>query len=479
VAAWLNLGAAWFTGSIQAALLPLPALFGLLLGATWWTRWLLGHEWSPIGQRTGITLGWALSTLFLLRLRVYPIGAYGPLNFAWLMGIGTGNRWALVTGLVVLATYLWWRALMTGRTEIDFDDLALRFKIGLGAVVLSLLLAGTAPSQAQISLLAMLGLILPLFFFTGLVALSLARLARLRQQRSASSNPAMNPTRTWLLALSGASAGILALAFGIEQIFSYQALQELAWALQPAWSAITAAFSVVATAVAYAIFFILSPLITSLQGLAKRHGVTPPRAGQPPRIHATSFTIPPIWITAGHWLLIGLGIITALLILWITLRHFTVFRTETVAEEREGLDAASLLRTQLRDLLARLGAWLRPHPHNQTTDGLAGLPSPIRAIRLLYRDLLHTAAAAGLERLPAETPDEFAQRLCQQLPPENPLAAATPPVSGTAAVPRDQGLAVLTSVYTAARYNGPPPDTTTVKLAQQWWAYLRELFRQP
>jgi hypothetical protein len=478
IAAWLNLIAAW-AGSV---LLPLPVLFGLLLGAIWWTRWLLGRPWPDTARRLGIALGWAITILLILRLRVYPLGAYGPLNFAWLTHLTAGTQWELAGGLVIVGTYLWWRALVIGRTDIEFHDLSLRFKIGLGAVILPLLFAGAAPTSTRAGLFAQLGLFLPLYVFVGLIALSLTRLARLRQPQGATAgNPAMNPTRTWLIALSVASAIILALAFGVEQIFSYQALQGLAHALQPVWSALGTAWGAIATAIAYAVFFILSPLISFLQGKAKYHHQINGGFKNQPHVNQAPSSIPHAWIVAGHWLLIGLGILIALIVLWVTLRRFAVFYTPEGIEEREGLDAGSLFRAQLRGLLVRLGERLRPHPRHQTTDDLAGLPAAIRAMRLLYRDLLRTTAAAGLERQPVETPDEFARRLARQLPAESPASATAPPVNGNAPkpIPPDQGLAMLTHAYTAARYSGPPPDDATVRAAQRWWDKVRGLFHEP
>jgi len=471
VAAWIDIN--------LSSILPLPALFVLLLAAIWWVRWIVSHEWPDNVGRAGTALGWIVSTLLIIRLGLYPAGAYGPLDFAWLANLGAATRWAPTLELVLVVTYIWWRGLVIGRADIEFDDLSLRFKIGLGALILRLFLALLVPIGPQASVLAQLGLFLPLYFFVSLVALSLARLARLRS--TGGSNLPMNPTRTWLLALLVVSGLILVLAFAVEELVSYQTLQGLARALQPVWSALGTAYNAVGTAIAYVIFFIFGPLIPLLQGAEKRHGSpTPPRTNHLNLPQHQQPALSPTWIAVGHWLLIGLGIIIALLILWAALRRFNTFRAEASSEEREGLDAASLLRAQLRDLMARLGQRLRPRTHGETGDDLAGLPPTIRATRLLYRDLLRTTIAAGLARQAAETPDEFARRLRQQLPMVSSPTASPPGGNGNGNVsepwPGDQGLTALTRTYTAARYSGPPPDEPTVTAIQRWWDYVRGWF---
>ncbi len=106
-------------------------------------------------------------------------------------------------------------------------------------------------------------------------------------------------------------------------------------------------------------------------------------------------------------------------------------------EDRQALDGRSLLAAQLRSVLAGL----RRAPRR----GAEALPEA--SVRRLYRGVLQAAAQVGLGRQPAETPDEFAERLtATDMASEHTVAAALGARGG------DRDLAALTNAYDRVRY---------------------------
>ena len=99
-------------------------------------------------------------------------------------------------------------------------------------------------------------------------------------------------------------------------------------------------------------------------------------------------------------------------------------------EEREGLDAAGLLRRQARDLLAALRRRNAAAERDPLAPGSA---------RWLYRETLRAGTAAGVARRAGETADEYSQRLAQTL-------------HARGAPSDESGLAALTQAYDDARY---------------------------
>jgi hypothetical protein len=289
---------------------------------------------------------------------------------------------------------------------------------------------------------------LPGFLFIGLAALSLGRLSEIRHARRAKGATHADPTRLWVMALLVLSATLLLVFLGIEQAFSDQAFLGVASAVQPLWNGITAVVGWLAVGLAYLIYWILYPfdlLIHWIFRNGRPAANQTPQSAIPQTPHAKgAAALPTEWLDAGHWALIALGVLLLLLILIRAFRGFAARRRDDDQdEEREDLGAVNVLGAQLRALLANLAARFQSRPSAEDE----GNSLSERSVRALYRRVLRQAAARGLGRRTAETPQEFARRLGSVIA-RLPGDAA----SENVAVAADHDLEALTAAYEQARY---------------------------
>jgi hypothetical protein len=474
--ALLQLGAAWDAKDASQALLPTWVLLLLLAEAFYLARWLSRRS-VPRGWMVLCISSGGLATLMLvLYLRLYAdSGAFWQM--AWLGSLFqdlqfNSGRIAALLGVVGLLALLWWRGLRLGRVTIEHEQVARNWQVGFAVLVGVLLLMGTVDSSARDGLVVQVGLALPLFLFIGLATLSLARLAEIRRARSAQGTTQADPTRLWVMAMLVLSGALVVLLLGIEQAFSYHTLLGVVSAFTPIWDAITAVIGWLAVGVGFVLYWLFSLLDLLLSLLFRPHSksdqpTSPPAA--PPRLpgkaHGTA--LPTEWLDIGHWVLIGLGISVLLLILIRALRGFARWRRdETMDEERESLDAASVLGAQLRALLANLAArFQRRRSSEEDEDAFSRY-----TVRRLYRRLLRQTAAQGLGRRAAETPQEYAQRLGPSVagPLLSSSASESAQVKGVVSSSGgmsgvvDPDLEALTKAYEQARYGNREPSAAQV-----------------
>lgn len=445
LSAWLQFGAASATNDVNQALLPLWALFGLLLGVYTLARWLARRSISRRWLAPLIVLGWAFTLLAVWYLRLYtPYGA--PWDVRWLAalsvnGVSGSTLLAPTLGVAVLVTYLWWRGMRLGRAGITFDAVSRAFKFGFAALIAVVLLIGTVVAVARVDLSVRLGLTLLLFLFAGLASLSLARLAEIQRRNRERGHAQASPTRSWVMAMLSLSGALVLLLFGVEQVFSYQSWLAFIAFLHPVLAGIGTLLGWVVTAVGYVLYWILSPLARFIVSLVtqRKQQTQPPQPippGQRGTLNGNSGGLPSEWVASAEWILVGIAI---LLLLWAvihTLRQIQARKLDSdVDEERESLGASRVLAAQLRALLANLVARF------QRKDDEAKPPlQQGSAIRLLYRRILRQAEMQGMGRRVSETPEEFARRLAPA------LAAPAPQLA------LEADLVALTAAYELARY---------------------------
>ena len=463
--ALLQLGAAWNTKDVNQDLLPTWALLLLLAEAFYVSRWLARQPRLSIWITPLLGIGGVATLLVVWYLRLYTTvsALWQP---AWIGALFqdfqfNSGRIAVPLGIVVLLALLWWRGLRLGRNQIEHEQVAWSFKIGFGALVGVLLLVGTVDSSARNALIVQLGLTLPIFLFVGLASLSLGRLSEIRHARRAKGSSQADPTRLWIMAMLVLSATLLLLFLGIEQAFSDQAFLGVVSALQPLWSGITAAVAWLAVGLAYLLYWIFYPLDLFIHWVFRAGQPaaqpTQPVTPQTPHAKGTVTALPTEWLSAGQWVLIGIGVLILLIILIRAFRGFASWRRDDEQdEERENLGAANVLGAQLRALLANLAArFQRRRSAENEGDTLTAY-----SVRSLYRRVLRQAAAHGLGRHAAETPQEFAKRLgpamAQQVLSESASASTLVKdqtgATGGALSAADSDLETLTAAYEQARY---------------------------
>lgn len=457
IGALLILGAAWQANDPTQALLPVWALLVIELGVFWLERWLLTLSWSRLRLNSLLAVLWLLLLSLVWYVRFYQ--ASGPLwSFRWLSASVDGltqddTQAVTLVALAVLLTVLWLRGMTLAREPKDYYLISRNFKIGFALLILPFVFSGAFPPQIRDVLALQLGLLLPLFLFLGLSALSLARLAEIRRERRGAGSPPPKLLRRWLLAMLSVSGALALLLLALELIFSYQTLQVLIAALQPLVDAVGTVLGWLVIAVAYIFYGIYLLIYLGVKALyslfaSGKQPVQPPQPppGKPLPQNTHPPGVPADWLAIGRWALIVVAVVVLLAFLLRALLAVRPQDTVNAEEERENLDAMGLLGAQLRGLFAGLAARFR----RQGAQGVgSGDGLSAASVRALYRRMLAQVAALGLGRRAQETPQELAERLVVALP------------SSEAIVLTD--LAALTTAYEQARYGEqePPPERLT------------------
>jgi hypothetical protein len=366
--------------------------------------------------------------------------------------------------LLALITWLWRHGIANAQIGFEYNRISLSFKIGFGMVLGALLIATAVPLFS--ALRSTLPAALPIFFLSGLVALSLTRLGVLRAARSTPGSHA-DPTRSWLLALTILSAGLIVLVVIVESIFSFSDMEAIVTALNPLWNAI----GTVVYWLLYGIVFLLSPIFYLVSFIfSVLHG-----SSQPPKVHISSPISAKIQSNhsqaliaqaagIGRWVLLALALfVIALLVVATVRRWFMRSHDEGIEEVREGLDARSLLMRRLREWLSRR--------RRQAEPGITLEPLDPMSARARYRELLQkiTLADELLTRRQSETPDEYKGRLNAALRGQ----PQTTQESGDAVSPIPSTmLDLLTHAYEEERYGGKPTSAARQAHWQDWMPQL-------
>ena len=437
-----------FGGMPADAPLSMGALLLLLLGLLWWAM-LLAH-WQARGRLRsarlrallrlcGLLLAWgALCVPFLSRL---PDLASGPRAF-------------LLGGEFLLAFWFWRRALGRARLGFSYEPLATSFKIGLSALLGLMLLILLTPQPSI--LLPVLENSLTIFFLSGLVTLSLARLGTLRQTRLANGRQA-DPTRSWLGALVMLCTCLIVLVFLLEAVFSYASFLWIVHAVQPVWDALG---TVVGWLLYLLVVGVLAPLFNLVSWVLDRlkGGNSAQPAARPPSSPLARFAngqhltqLPPTLLSIGRWVVLGAAALLLLLLVRASLRRwFLPYDAEQFEETRERLERVSASRPPRRARIKRR---------------IARFAEPLDSVRAYYRLLLRTVAAAhpDLAHRLDETPLEYEQRLRPHL-----ARLGTEQPQPVLSIQQDTAtLRMLTQDYLAERYGQESPSPSR-------WSTLRQ-----
>ena len=418
----------------------------IALGLQWWALFVERVATRRLKSKQAIALhalGWFVAfTLSTAPYLLATIGGKTQYIFSILLGIA-------------LVTWFWRRGMSRAQAGFEYGALARSFKAGFSIVLGILLLAILFPGLQ--SLRIDLTLALPLFFLSGLIMLSLARLGAIRaSHRLLENSQQADPTRSWLLALTLFGVSLLGIVVVIESIFSFATFELALAVLTPLWNAL----GTLVGWILYGIIFLLSPifyLISWLVGLLKQHASSPsqPQIIRPPKSPIqqvlNSHTFPPELLTIGRWVFLALVLFVTILIVRAGLRRWLTRKSdEGIEEERETLDARSLLGQHWREW------WRRRRKRGNSTPVLEPLdPTSARA---RYREMLQALATSnsGLARTPPETPGEYEMRLRVHLDGTSVSSKrSTNPDDG---VPERAVLEELTSAYARERYGGKQTD---------------------
>jgi hypothetical protein len=445
VEAWLFTMAAISGDPLERVPVPFPLVVLTLLG--FWAVAALVRPRLRFGSLyVGVLIG---IPLLAVLLRVSPAGygdvPGGPLDLTWLNILGKetalgSQHFGNVIALIILFCYLIWRGLAAGISRPLIEGIHQRLKYGMVALILAGVAATTVSAQVKPALLGVLGLILPIFVFIGLMASALGRVERERRFRRGDT-PYVSRTGAWVRWSVLLSAGMVGGTLLLGVVFGFSSFEAALSHLGPVGAALDTIIHAIVEGWARLLGFLFTGPIEALK--ANYPTPTPPPVVTPkPGTGTPRPSLAPQWVDiifAILQVLIVLIVVVVVVVILIALgrmlaRQWLQMADHVPGEEREALDGGALLRQQLRGLLGNLR---RSGTGGARSDTLAR-----GSVRWLFREVLRAGAAAGVPRRGGETADEYAQRL-----------AGLP---GTPAVPAPDpdDLSALAGAYDEARYDG-------------------------
>jgi hypothetical protein len=404
VAPWLH----FISGELHhgASNVPSPimlTLAGLIL--YWCARYFLTGGWDISAARALSLASW-----LVLMIIWYGVASGHPLSAPWhfidrLVRADTALIFLLIAGAVA-----WWRALMLASNPTAFTPEFARkliwravFVAGV-ALVLALLAGGeTGHAVSDSAILAF-----PLLLLASLLA---AAAAQAKAARAAIHSGA-DPARVGLSTASGITFGLILVAVGVAGLAGRHFWSQLAEPLRWLQSGFETLIYVILVGIAYAIFFILWPLIWALQHL---QGKPPPQQQQQQngagkvkdQLQNVSNPLPHGITVAIEVLLLAALVSFLVWLILRSLRRYLATQAEAgVDEVHESVWSSDLALQQLRSLFNGLGR--RRGEQSARPFDLDAEPVDVRDA---YRHLLALGEREGYARRANESASDYLARL--------------------------------------------------------------------
>lgn len=398
-----------------ASLLPfgIDALFviGNLLAAMGLVRYLNGRQVRYEILRWIILAGIIGASAFALTV-VLPttgIGSHAPLIISSFSGKAPVlvPFPALTIGLII---FLWYRGISIATALITPIRASFGFRLGILMMIL-LALIPDARFQSQIVSL------LPLFFFTGLMATSMARSASLRINRDLQRTTFGG---RWIGLTGGIGAVITGVGFVGALLLAGYGVEGAAQIIRGIMGVIFAIFLLIMAPVMLILEQVMRVLANAIQSTITR--INPPQiSNQFQRVNdpATQHNAQQVANILDVLKYVCIGSITLIVVLVIVAGLFMLLRNRASGqavsgEEREQLDDNAL--NGLRDLLRRGLLGLQNAVWSLGQFGLNRRLLDALTIRRLYARLIANASERGYPRDPSRTPFEYQDKLRAAFP---------------------------------------------------------------
>lgn len=406
----------------------------VLLGLHWWMLWRRTKAAAANVSRIRIQLMHILSVLVAFAFLLWTNPAFAEDSGGW-------------TVMLFLTAVVWYRSYSRTRPDEETNQLVWGLKVGFLLLLGVMFFALTEQSMGSPSLNRTLMTDLPIFFLSGLLALSFKRISILKQEQARQSkDPGSFKTGRWITGL--ALTWVAVIIGGI----AFEALPPEV--LASVVNVILGLFISLLSLLAY--LFSLLNFGNASQGPSLPD--LPKRQLQPPSSIPVPHTLPPTTLALPLTLIgFGCGILLVVILMLVILKRRVY---ETNAEEgnevRENLDKEKIQKERRKE-------------RNQRTRLEALDPSSARA---RYRELLTSMATQGLSRRADETPAEYQARLL--------TLTQVLPEAEEQETPADQEiLAALTQDYTRERYGAKPLTPERRDYLRQWLpSLLRRLVKK-
>lgn len=361
-------------------------------------------------------------------------------------------RQPAATGVIlVMAVWLWWWGILTGRQRVYYDPLTADFSGGL--IMLGI---GAAVAYAtRLVALSQVVLSLVLFFAIGLAATAIANLQSARRFEGSRASQPLAINRYWLITVGVVIGAVLVAGLLLGQLFAPGVMTWMLEKLAIVWGGLTWLILMALVLVSYPLFALLewlgrlvhigdnpgeTVLPSSLPDFAKQfEDIQPGHTDIPPQVYLSLQVMVGILVAAAIVLIFALAF-----------RRFKTLLEEDVEETRELILSVDLLKEQLAQLFRRKAkaASIETAPFVS----IAG-DDPRAQVRRAYQSLLAWAAERGVARQPGQTPIEYVASVSDTLP----LAA--------------ESVSTITAVYVQARYG--PGSVSAADSAQVLRAWER------
>ena len=465
---WFAWASGWgILGWIEPPLAPVSAV-ALSLAAFALSHYSLTRDWAT--RRTYLVVPPTLLVLLAAVLRLDMSNGYVLWDPEWIQN-ALEHPTPFLGGLA-LGTFLVWRGISIGRDIPSFDSLYRKFRMGLAALVLLLVIRSSTIEASDV--LASTGLYVLGFFSLGLLSLGLVNLQSIREEMLHREGLSDVLDRRWHSMLLGVVFMILAVSLVTASAFSFNLATLLLRPLGLLANWLVTAFiytvgllmGVVATGLLYVLRF-----LASLVGRGER-----PEAFSPPSPREMREAvegrdgggIPPEAILALKLVLVFLVVLLVLFVLGRALRRSRMDREEGqgVEEVSESLWSWEGFKSDLRSFLSRLLSRFKRQKYTipdvtsfTITVGAGDAPDRVFTVREIYQGLLREGYMAGLPRRQPETPYEYQGRLEASFPPGSPEIQA------------------ITDAYTAQRYGQMDATSEQLRLLNHLWRRLLQVLR--
>jgi hypothetical protein len=451
-AVWVGLLAhLWSRGLMpyRPDLIALPWVFGLLAISTGFAQlgvYVVKTNWRAILLIVLGGLGAIALTLYLSLDSSRP-AIWEPRWF----GLALHDPGASIVTLII-AVWLWWWGIRTGRERVHYDLFASDFAWG----TLMLAFAGVIVYATRAAPLREVVFALIPFFAIGLATLAISNLQSTRRFEGGRADQALAMNRYWLGTVAAVIGVLLLAGLLLGQLFAPETIAWIVKGLAVVLQGLTWLLLGILIVVAYLIFVPLEWLVGKLDWSS--HTNDQPLPNPPPSL-AEQFkdlsqghpNIPP-QVYVSLQVLAGVLLVAVIVLIFaLAFRRFKTLAEEDVEETREIILSMDLLKEQLAQLFGRKGNRHGPEPDPFVS--IVG-DDPRAQIRRTYQAMLAWAASQGMPRSPGQTSSEYLSSLSNALP------AYGEPIS------------ILTAAYLQARYSAVPISSAITEQALRAWGTI-------
>ncbi len=424
---------------------PIFLIFAVLL-ISWQIPHILAtlRVWTPEYE---IVMSIGLIALILLSIKVAAFPAEPLFSTDWLHGtvdaliFRESDSVRPVWLLILFVAYAWWRGRTRAEASLETGYSMLRYGLIWLAGILLITILAAEPGAAIFS---RINVVLVGFLATTLLAIAIAR------QPESDTAPDY-PWLIWVVIVALPVFAIAATAVSSVEVLTRDTLDLLITILTPLFWALGMLLRGFVLAVAVLAFVLMWPFIWLLE----RHGLSPlgnfSGINLSPATGSDADQASRIVFEIADPLRYVVAALVLVLLVWLLVRFTFARRKRWDAGSRQQRDSLIDWSQDPQSILSSALTWIRNTVRPRVTDPYLHDPEWrwTYQIRTLYRQFLRVSEMNALNRVPAETPSQFARRVAH--------------ADARLKLPADR----ITRQYNLARYSGRPATALEAQEVEQ------------